>query len=342
MTWDESTASKDSWSKAVERAQKLAKQHGPDSLRNTGDVDKAFARRKTVEAFYTYPFVSHAPLEPQNCTASFKDGAVEIWAPTQTPDRALELVAGALGIPREKITIHQTRVGGGFGRRLMNDYVCEAGADLQAGRRAGEAAVDARRRHAARLLSRRRLPFASRAAWTRRASWSPGGSLHHVQPGRPEAGRAAATLGPNEFPALLLPNCALTQTKLPLADPDRAVARAALDLRGLRRSNRFLHECAVAAQARPPGVPAGGHGRAALAGAGNEFAQHRARRRVIKLAAEKAGWGKRCRRAAGSVSRSTSAMPGTSRKSPKSASMRTASSRCIAWWSPATSAPSST
>jgi isoquinoline 1-oxidoreductase beta subunit len=54
---------------------------------------------KTVEAFYTYPFVSHSPLEPQNCTAWTHDGIVELWAPTQTADRALADVAGALGVP---------------------------------------------------------------------------------------------------------------------------------------------------------------------------------------------------------------------------------------------------
>ncbi len=89
------------------------------------------ARRKPSSAFYTYPFVSHAPLEPQNCTAWAHDDIVEFWAPTQTADRALATVAGALGVPVEKIKINQTRVGGGFGRRLMNDYVCEAGAIAQ-------------------------------------------------------------------------------------------------------------------------------------------------------------------------------------------------------------------
>ena len=53
---------------------------------------------------------------------------MEIWAPTQTPDAASSWLPTALGIPREKVTLHQTRVGGGFGRRLMNDYMCEAAA----------------------------------------------------------------------------------------------------------------------------------------------------------------------------------------------------------------------
>ena len=92
----------------------------------SGDFDKAVAEGTAVEGFYTYPFVSHAPLEPQNTTANFKDGAVEIWSPTQTPDGALRLVSGVLGITPDKVTLHQTRVGGGFGRRLMNDYMCEA------------------------------------------------------------------------------------------------------------------------------------------------------------------------------------------------------------------------
>ena len=65
-------------------------------------------------------------MEPQNTTASFGDGRIEIWAPTQTPDRALPILANLLGIPASRVTIHQTRAGGGFGRRLINDVVCEA------------------------------------------------------------------------------------------------------------------------------------------------------------------------------------------------------------------------
>ncbi len=92
------------------------------------DVDKVFAESKPVEAFYTYPFIAHAPLEPQNTTAVFKDGAIELWSPTQTPEAGLKLVSDVLGITPDKVTLHQTRVGGGFGRRLMNDYMCEAAA----------------------------------------------------------------------------------------------------------------------------------------------------------------------------------------------------------------------
>ena len=91
-----------------------------------GNVDAAFAAGKTVEAFYTYHYVSHADLEPQNCTAWFKGDSIEIWAPTQTPQNAVDAVAALLGLPKEKVTLHQLRGGGGFGRRLANDSVCEA------------------------------------------------------------------------------------------------------------------------------------------------------------------------------------------------------------------------
>ncbi len=130
-------ASKDSWSELVKRAAALGKQPvGEKTVISTGAVEEALkGAAKTVEAYYTYPFVSHAPLEPQNCTAWAHDGMIEFWSPTQTADRALETVATALGVPVAQVKIHQTRVGGGFGRRLMNDYVCEAGAIAQRCRR---------------------------------------------------------------------------------------------------------------------------------------------------------------------------------------------------------------
>ena len=129
VEWDRSEASTDSWSQSVAQAQEVAREKGSQTLEESGDVETAFAgAARMVEAFYRYPFVPHAPLEPQNCTASFRDGAVEIWAPSQTPQRGISQVANVLGIPEEKITLHQTRIGGGFGRRLANDYMCEAAA----------------------------------------------------------------------------------------------------------------------------------------------------------------------------------------------------------------------
>ncbi len=129
VDWDLSEASTDSSSKFSAEAKKLATSFPKKPDDNVGDVDKSFASAaKTVEAYYEYPFAAHVPLEPMNTTAHWHDGVMEMWVPTQQPDRGLPLVAKAAGIPQEKIVMHQTRVGGGFGRRLVNDYTCEAAA----------------------------------------------------------------------------------------------------------------------------------------------------------------------------------------------------------------------
>jgi isoquinoline 1-oxidoreductase beta subunit len=132
VDWDLSEASKDSSSQFAAQARQLAPGFPEKRDTDVGDVDRSFANApKVVEAYYEYPFVSHAPLEPMNTTAHWHDGVMEMWVPTQQPDRGLPLVAKVAGIPQEKIVMHQTRVGGGFGRRLVNDYTCEAAAIAQ-------------------------------------------------------------------------------------------------------------------------------------------------------------------------------------------------------------------
>jgi isoquinoline 1-oxidoreductase beta subunit len=113
---------------ARQAAEALAK--APDAtLFKAGDADAALAKAaKVVTGNYSYPFLAHATLEPQNCTALWHEGGtVEFWAPTQNPGNGRKDVAAIMGIAPEAITIHLTRIGGGFGRRLMNDYMVMAG-----------------------------------------------------------------------------------------------------------------------------------------------------------------------------------------------------------------------
>ena len=127
VEWDEGPGASVSSASIASAAAALAKQSPQRSLRRDGDVDAALASAdKVVRAEYYYPFIAHAPLEPQNCTAHFRDGKMEIWAPTQNPTPARALVSQALDISQDDVTIHLIRGGGGFGRRLMNDYVVEA------------------------------------------------------------------------------------------------------------------------------------------------------------------------------------------------------------------------
>ncbi len=81
---------------------------------------------RVIEARYTAPYLAHATMEPMNCTAQFKDGKIEVWAPTQVPGLARDVAARVAGVDVDNVTLHVTYMGGGFGRRLDIDYVAQA------------------------------------------------------------------------------------------------------------------------------------------------------------------------------------------------------------------------
>ncbi len=126
VKWDFGPAATQSSAEFARKAAELAKQPAARTLKKEGDIDNAFGGGvKVVEAAYSYPFISHAPLEPRNCSAHYKDGKLEIWSTTQLPARGQGLVTKVLGIPADAITIHLLRAGGSFGRGLTNDYMIE-------------------------------------------------------------------------------------------------------------------------------------------------------------------------------------------------------------------------
>ena len=96
--------------------------------RSVGNVDAALAQAvHRVDADYEVPYLGHATMEPQNCTAHVTADRVEVWAPTQDAETALAIAANAAGVPNSRVVIHKMMLGGGFGRRgLMQDFVRQA------------------------------------------------------------------------------------------------------------------------------------------------------------------------------------------------------------------------
>jgi isoquinoline 1-oxidoreductase beta subunit len=126
VEWDEGTYANDSDASLNEQFQTIL--GAPTTtLHQSGDVDRALATAAhTVDNRYVFPFVSHATLEPHNCTADFRNGQVHIRGPLQMPGSGRNVVAAVLGIPPANVHVQSTRIGGGFGRRLLSDYAAEA------------------------------------------------------------------------------------------------------------------------------------------------------------------------------------------------------------------------
>jgi isoquinoline 1-oxidoreductase beta subunit len=126
VTWDNGPAAANSTAGFDQQAADMAPKFPAQATRTDGDFDAAIAgAAKTAEGAYFYPYMSHASLEPMNALCQFKDGKLEAWVGTQQPANGRRQAAAALGITEPDITLHMTRMGGSFGRRLQNDYFVE-------------------------------------------------------------------------------------------------------------------------------------------------------------------------------------------------------------------------
>jgi isoquinoline 1-oxidoreductase beta subunit len=126
VKWDEGPAAKESSTEL--HKQFLANAAKPGGVvRNEGDADSTLmASPKKIEAAYELPFAPHACMEPMNCTVQIRSDGAEAWVPTQAPQWAQSVIAEAAKLPPEKVTVHTTLMGGGFGRRYQADFVMEA------------------------------------------------------------------------------------------------------------------------------------------------------------------------------------------------------------------------
>ncbi len=297
VTWDEGATAQQSSAGFAAQAAVLSKQPAQRSLRKDGDVDAAMASAaKTVHGEYFYPFIAHASLEPQNCTAHMKaDGQLEMWAPSQNPQSGRALVAQTLGMKDADILVHITRSGGGFGRRLNNDYMVEA----------------------AWIAKEVKVPV--KLLWTREDDiqhdfYRPAG-FHYFSGGVDAQGQiiawrdhfvsfgegqnyvASANISGTEFPARFIPNFALDSSVMPLGVPTGflrapgsngiafAVQSFIDELAHAASKDPLQFRIDLLASARPDAPVAAGQPQPA------PYDGERARA-VLELVREKSGWGR--------------------------------------------------
>lgn len=293
IQWAEHPTASQSTASFAAKAAELSAAPPHRNLHNDGDVETALkGAAKTVSAAYSYPFIAHAALEPQNCTAHVKDGKVEIWAPTQNPESGRGLVARALNVDPSAITIHLIRGGGGFGRRLMNDYMVEA------------AAIAAKVNAPVQLI------------WTREDDiqhdfYRPGGwhnltggldakgalvawKNHFITFGEGETFNTAAAMNATQFPCRAVANYRHDVSVMPLGFPTGFLRAPGNNAFGFVVQS-FTDELALAAGKDPVAFRRELLGEPRLLGEpgrGDSF--HTGRMRgVLDLAAEMSGWGRK-------------------------------------------------
>jgi isoquinoline 1-oxidoreductase beta subunit len=128
VTWSDSPHAKENSASYTAFMREAVAKTGAEVVNRIGDPDGVLAKATDiVRADYELPFLSHATMEPQNCTAQFSNGVMELWCPTQYPDWAHSAVADQLKLDKDKVKVNVTPLmGGAFGRRINPDFAVEA------------------------------------------------------------------------------------------------------------------------------------------------------------------------------------------------------------------------
>lgn len=249
VEWMEHPTAQQSSAGFTAKAAELFAQPAQRTIRSDGDYDGAIKNAaKVISAEYVYPFIAHAPLEPQTTTAQWLGDRVELWSGTQLPQPGRALVASTLGIKEEQVTIHMVRAGGGFGRRLQNDYLVEA----------------------AWIAREAKVPV--KLLWTREDDmqhdfYRPGGfhrftggldasgkliafRNHFVSFGEGDRFANSADIGPGEYPARFVPNLKIESSVMPLGVPTGALRAPRSNALSFAFQG-FIDECATAAGKDP-------------------------------------------------------------------------------------------
>jgi isoquinoline 1-oxidoreductase beta subunit len=294
VQWNEGAAVSQDSAEMAKQADALAK-----ATARSGDLPVG---AKSIEATYHYPFLAHATLEPQNCTALYKNGVMEMWCPSQIPSAGQRAVTAGLGLAAKDVVVHLTRLGGGFGRRGSNEFSIEVAA-----------------------IAKKLEGTPVKLTWTREQDFAHdnyrSNGWHYFQAGLDDVGKVVALHdsfvkmegGPGDmnagaFPFTAVRGSQVKSSKLPGGVPT-GYWRAPGDNGNTWATQSFVDELAHAAGRDPlaftldllgsmSGAAAGGAARGGRGGGGGGFDPAKMTA-VLKLAAEKAEWGKKCPRGEG-------------------------------------------
>ena len=317
VNWNEGPGASETSAGYEKAAVDLSTKPPAAATRSDGDFEVGIkTAAKVVEAAYAYPFLNHAQIEPMNAVADFKDGKVEIWAGTQTPGGARTVIASTLGIEPANVTIHMTRMGGAFGRRLYNEHLVEAAAISKAAgvpvqlrwTREDDMAHDLFRPGGFHFLRAGVDASGKLVAWRNHFI-----TFTSDPPGREGGQRATGSsgMGATEFPARFVPNYQLFTSMIPFNVPTGAMRAPGSNAIAFVVQS-FVDEMAHAAGkdplqfrldmlsgplVQPPPPPAAAPGAAPGAGRGGGGGQQgwdpERMRGVLELARDRSGWGKR-------------------------------------------------